>query len=305
MTDTKPTMVGQLAFKSAVVTGGTDGVGKEIARGLACKGVRLIIIGSDPVKGSRAECEIKGKTGNAEVRYIQADLSLVSETNRLADEVAAHWPALHYLVHSAGIVRGRQTLTAEGIESNFAINYLSRFTLTQRLLPLLEAAGRPGETARIVNIGGAAQNGKIHYDDVNLTANFNTVRAVMQFCQANDVFTVEQARRIGIHEKQTRVTIINLKLGVVKTNIRSEFPLWMKLLVSLVFDPLLGQTPQEAADVALGLLLNQEFEGVTGCLFLKIKRFKQVSPGTHTLDQTQGRRLWKLSESLTRKALTQ
>src|SRR6266581_1071330 len=117
--------------KNALVTGGTDGVGKEVARGLARAGHRVILVGRDADKGIRVEREMR-------------------EANRLADEIASRWAGLHYLVHSAGVVRGRRELTAEGVESNFAINYLSRFVLTGRLLPLLEAASRLGEAARIV-----------------------------------------------------------------------------------------------------------------------------------------------------------
>lgn len=289
--------------KNALVTGGTDGVGKEVARGLALAGHRVIVVGRDAKKGALVEREMRETTGNAEVWFLQADLSLVREVNRLANEIAARWPALHYLVHSAGVVRGRRELTAEGVESNFAINYLSRFALTGRLLPLLEAAGRPGEAARIMTVSGAAQNGTIHFDDVNLTMNFTTLRAVWQFCQANDVFTVELARRLAL-ENDTRVTITSLKLGVVKTNIRREFPRWMQWLVPLVFDPLIALTPREAAESALGLLLAEDLEGVTGALFSKIRKFKRVVPGARVRDPQEVRQLWELSERLVAKGLS-
>ncbi len=291
------------SMKNALVTGGTDGVGKEVARGLARAGHRVVLVGRDADKGARVEREIREMTGNAEVQFLQADLSLVREANRLADEIAGRWPALHYLVHSAGVVRGRRELTVEGIESNFAINYLSRFALTRYLLPVLQAAGQPGKAARIMIVSGAAQNGMIHFDDVNLTANFTTLRAVWQFCQANDVFTVELARRLAETDRDPRVTITSLKLGVVKTNIRREFPRWMQWLVPLVFDPLLGQTPQEAAESALRLLLVEDLEGVTGVLFSKIKTLKQVMPPARVRNPQEGRRLWELSERLTMKGL--
>ena len=287
--------------KNALVTGGTDGVGKEVASGLARAGHRVILVGRDADKGTRVEREMRESTGNAEVWFLRADLGLVREANRLANEIAARWPALHYLVHSAGVVRGRRELTAEGVESNFAINYLSRFALTGRLLPLLETAGQPGEAARIVLVSGAAQNGAIHFDDVNLTTNFTTLRAVWQFCQANDVFTVELARRLAVDS--ARVTITSLKLGVVKTNIRREFPRWMQWLVPLVFDPLIALTPREAAESALWLLQAEDLEGVTGALFSKIKKLKRVAPGARVRDPEEGRRLWDLSERLVAKGL--
>lgn len=285
--------------KTALVTGGTDGIGKEVARGLARARHRVIVVGRDADKGARAERELREATDNADVRFLRADLGLAREARRLGDEVASRWPALHYLVHSAGIVRGRRELTAENVESNFAVNYLSRFTLTTHLLPLLKAAARPGEAARVLLVSGAAQGGTIYFDDVNLTKNFNTVRAVLQFVQANDTLTAELARRLIASGSGDSVTVTCLKLGVVKTNIRREFPRWLRWLVHIL-DPLLAQTSQEAAEPALRLLLGKEFEGVTGTLFRKVKvrKFKRVAPAASALDPEMGRRLWELSEQL-------
>jgi len=284
--------------KVAIVTGGTDGIGKETARGLARAGHSVLVVGRDKEKGDKAVRELRQTTGNSDVQFLGADLSLMSDAHRICDEIAESYNAIHYLVHSAGIVRGRRLLTAERVESNFAVNYLSRFVITTRLLPLLESGGHTGEASRIVIIGGAAQNGKIHFDDVNLTRNFNTIRAVTQFCQANDVFTIELSRRLAATGKSPFVTITCLKIGVVKTNIRREFPWWMKFFVPLVFDPLLGQTPHQAAHSALALLMGQNYEGVTGALFSQIRKFKRVEPRKSALDPSVGNRLWNLSENL-------
>jgi len=118
----------------------------------------------------------------------------------------------------------------------------------------------------------------------------------LQFCQANDVFTIELARRLNAAE--SHVTITNLKIGVVKTNIRNEFSRWMKWLLPILFDPLLGQTPQQAAEAALELLTAEEYEGVTGTLFTKIRKFKKVNSTRSALDPEEGSRLWNLSENL-------
>src|SRR5215471_12125175 len=106
----------QSRSRAALVTGGTDGIGKEIARGLAERGTRLIIVGRDADKGTRAVREIRASSGNSDVDFVQADLSLVREARRLGDEVARRWTSIHYLVLSAGIVRGCRLLTSEGIE---------------------------------------------------------------------------------------------------------------------------------------------------------------------------------------------
>jgi NAD(P)-dependent dehydrogenase (short-subunit alcohol dehydrogenase family) len=284
--------------KTALVTGGTDGIGKEIARGLALAGHQVIVVGRDLAKGARVEREFEKLTGTLNVRFLPADLGLVAETERVAQEIARRWPFLNFLVHSAGVVRGRRVLNSEGVESNFATNYLSRFVLTRRLMPLLNAAGQPGEAARIVVVSGAAQRGKLYFEDVNLTSNFNTLRAVGQCCRANDVLTIELPRRLATSTGGPCVSITCLKIGVVKTNIRRDFPWWMRVVVPLLGDPLLGQTPGQAAEPALRLLLDKEFEGVTGALFLKIKRFKPLEPAPCLTDPDIGTRLWELSENM-------
>jgi NAD(P)-dependent dehydrogenase (short-subunit alcohol dehydrogenase family) len=296
-------MINEASVRTALVTGGTDGIGKEIAWCLVGQGIRVLIVGRDTQKGARTEAEFRQSVPNADVRFLQADLSLMRETHRLADEVGSLVTKLYYLVLCAGIVQGQRIETPEGIESNFAVNYLSRFVLTGRLMQLLKTAGLPDAAARILTIGGAARNGTIHYDDVNLTKRFGILTAVPQFCEANDVFVLEQARRLAAAGQERKVTITGLKVGAVRTNIRRTFPGWMKVMVPLIIDPLLSQTAQQIASSALPLITGERFEGTTGALFMHIKRFKQITPGKRTAAPQEGRKLWEFSEGLATCAL--
>jgi NAD(P)-dependent dehydrogenase (short-subunit alcohol dehydrogenase family) len=290
------------ALPVALVTGGTDGIGKAITHVLAGQGIAVVIVGSNAKKGAAAASELRLSSGNDQIEFVQADLSLMRNVEALAAEVRERWPRLRYLVLCAGIMRGQHTLTAEGIETNFAINYLSRFALTEALLPSLAAGGHADNAARILVISGAAQDGTVRHEDVNLSGKFNILRAVSQFCEANAVFVLELARRLTATEPSPFITVTVLKVGAVRTNIRSQFPTWMKLLVPLVIDPLLSQSVEEIAASAQRLLFGPEFEGVTGTMFRHIKRFRELRPGRHTGDPEQGRRLWDLSEQLVRTA---
>jgi NAD(P)-dependent dehydrogenase (short-subunit alcohol dehydrogenase family) len=286
----------------ALVTGGTDGIGKAVARVLAQEGIGVVLVGSNAEKGAAAVRELRQTSGNADIEFLGADLSLIRNVDVLAAEVSKRWPRLHYLVLCAGIVRGQHTLTSEGIETNFAINYLSRFALVERLLANLAAQGLAHRAARILVISGAAQDGKIQYDDVNLTGRFGVLRAVSQFCEANDVFALELARRMTAAVPSQNIAVTVLKVGAVRTNIRSQFPLWMKLFVPLVIDPFLSQTPQQIAASARQLLLDPKFEGESGALFRHIRQFKARKAGPRTSDPAEGRRLWALSEQLAAQA---
>jgi len=296
-------MTENLRGKSALVTGGTDGVGKEIARSLAKRGARLIIVGRDSAKGARAKREIRVFANSRDVDFLQADLSLVREAHRVGDEVAGRWSTMNYLVHSAGIVRGRRVVTFEGVESNFATNYLSRFVLTNRLLPTLRAAGRPGESARIVIIAAPGLSGRIHYDDVNLSRSFSTIRALKQFQHANNIYTAELARRLALSGDHSQITISCFNPGPTKTNIHTEFPLWMRLLVQLVFNPVFARTPELPAAAALELLLSKVHEGESGALFALIRKFKRLDPPPSVRNPDEGRRLWEFTEQLATRAM--
>jgi NAD(P)-dependent dehydrogenase (short-subunit alcohol dehydrogenase family) len=131
----------------AVVTGGTNGVGKEIARRLCELGFDLIVVGRDLERGRRTVLELAA-IGRGSVEFIQADLSLVTESDRLSQRIRDRNRILHWLIHSAGVVQGSRLVTAEGIETNFAVNFLTRQVLTTNLLPLLQATDPNSQRGR-------------------------------------------------------------------------------------------------------------------------------------------------------------
>lgn len=286
----------------ALVTGGTDGIGKEAARVLARTGHRVIVVGRDVGKGRRAARELQESTGSEPVEFMAADLALVSEAERIAEQVASRWDELHVLVHCAGAIRFQRELTPEGIERNFALNYLTRFTLTRRLLPLLTAGGIRGRAARVVVAGGAARGGRIHHEDVTLAERFNVVRSILQMQHANDLWTVELARRLGAATSGPNVAIACLKFGPVRTAIREAFPWWARWIIRGILDPMVGQSPAEAGAAVARLALDPALEGVTGALFEKITRLRRIPVGSRVGEPAEGRRLWELSERLEREA---
>lgn len=82
-------MASELVGKSAVVTGASSGIGKEIAKGLAQRGASVVLVSSNPKKGEQTLAELRSQLPNAELSYLQADLSKRSEVERLARALEA------------------------------------------------------------------------------------------------------------------------------------------------------------------------------------------------------------------------
>lgn len=152
-----------LGGRHALVTGATSGIGFAAARELAALGARVTIVGRDPAKTEQAARSIRDSTGNPQVTFDIADLSLMADVNALAERLLARGEPLDILVNNAGALFNPRQLTAEGLEKSFALLLLSPWLLTERLHPLLAKAG----SARVVNVlSGGMYSQRIDVDDL-------------------------------------------------------------------------------------------------------------------------------------------
>ncbi len=134
--------------RTVVVTGATSGLGQAAARQLAALGARVILVGRNKGKTESTRREIVAETGNDDVAVAIADLSLLADVRRLAQQLLEDEPRIHVLVNNAGVLLNRRTTTAEGNEATLATNLLAPFLLTQLLLPRL----RKSAPSRIINV---------------------------------------------------------------------------------------------------------------------------------------------------------
>lgn len=136
--------------KTVMITGATDGIGKETARMLFEQGHNLLLHGRSTQKLDRVAGEIAYQAGGGRVETFVADLSRLEDVHALADAVGEAHQHLDVLINNAGIYSPGGK-TADGLDVRFAVNTVAPFVLTQRLLPLLGTAGR------VVNLSSAAQ----------------------------------------------------------------------------------------------------------------------------------------------------
>lgn len=276
--------------KICLVTGATNGIGKETALALAQMGATVLITARDDTKGAAARDEIEQSSGNERVELFHADFTSLDETRRLASEVQEQHPHLHVLVNNAGAYNAQRSLTRDGFETTFGVNHLAYFLLTTLLLDQLKASA----PARIVNVSSAAHaRAKIDFDDLHGERKYAGMTAYGQSKLANVLFTYELARRL----EGTGVTANAVHPGVVLTGFgRNSTGLAGAAfaIYGIVGRPF-TLTPKQGAETSIYLASSPDVDGVTGKYFTK-KASVETSPLSYDTDVAQ--RLWQVSEEL-------
>jgi len=273
--------------KTVLITGGTGGIGRATAIGLAKLGARVAITGRDLGRAEAAAVDIRRATGNLDVRAFAADLSSQVEVRRVAAEVLAAYPRLNVLVNNVGGFWATRHVTADGLERTFALNHLAAFLLTDLLLDRLKASA----PARVVIVSSGAQSmGTIDYDDLQGERKYSGQTAYNQSKLASVMFTYGLARQL----RGTGVTANVLHPGVVSTGFGAEDPSRVfRFLVPFV-RPFM-KTAEEGATTSVYLASSPEVDGVTGTYFAN-SRVATSSKASH--DSSAIDRLWQASADL-------
>src|SRR5688572_20536534 len=272
--------------KTVLVTGATSGIGLESAVLLAGMGAHVLIVGRDAGRIEKALAQIKARSGANAASYL-CDFSSLDAVNRLADEVLRDVPKLNVLLHNAGCVLPRRTVTAHGPEATLAVHHLAPFLLTQRLVPLLIASA----PARIITVAsGGHRQATMDFDDLGFARGYQIMRAYARSKLANVLFASELARRLA----GTGVTSNSMTPGRVATNIWSGAPTWSKPIIKLWLSRSFISVSEGAAPL-VALASKPELAETTGQYF---ERFEASPPSSLAQDKDVAARLWRESEAL-------
>ncbi len=264
-----------MSKKTVLITGASSGIGRETALTLAKKDYKLMIHGRNPEKTKAVYDEVI-QAGNEDVIMFTADLSLMSEVAKLAEEVKAETDHLDVLYNNAGGQFGMEReVTSEGHEKTFAINMLAPFLLTKLLLPLLEKS----ESARIVTQSSESyqQGGDPILDDIELENHysFGTAYGLSKLY----VWWLMREFDKRLKEKNIKnVTVNSVEPGTALSTglqrVSGQIPEMQKLMKQ--FEQYSWSIP-EAAATGLYMITSPEVEGVSG-KFYGNKKEKDIDP---------------------------
>jgi retinol dehydrogenase 14 len=279
---------GSMAGRTVLVTGGSGGIGRATALGLAAMGAHLAITGRDRGRAEDAAREIRA-AGAGQVDVFVADLSAQSEVRRLAGEVLQRLSRIEVLVNNVGGYWNTRHVTADGLERTFAVNHLAPFLLTNLLLGRLKQS----TPARVVTVSSNVQAlGRIDFEDLQAERSYSGARAYNQSKLANVLFTYELARRL----QGTSVTANALHPGVVRTALGAEDPRAVQRLLMPVMRPFM-KAPAQGAATSVYLASAPGLEQVTGRFFAGREPRKSAKS---SYDQAAAAQLWQVSADLAR-----
>lgn len=275
--------------KNILITGATAGIGLETAKSLAKMGATIYIVARTSDKAKVAIEEIKKNSGNDNIYFFVADLSSLQEVRQLAADVQAKLNKLDVLINNAGATFQHFRLSEDNIEMSFATNHLSYFLLTNLLINLIKESA----PARIVIVASDSHyRGSMDFNDLNMTTNFNGLKAYERSKLGNVLFTLELAERL----KGSGVTVNALHPGRVKTDIGSKNSGLLYKIGWTLFKLFSSVSVEKGAETSVFLAHSEEVKDVTGKYFANSKQ-KWHSRYSQTPGMKE--KLWEESKKLT------
>ncbi len=197
--------------KIVLITGATDGIGKQTAFDLAEIGAAIIIHGRDHERTKNVASEIKESTDNPSIDFFVADLSSLQEVKNFSDQIHEKYDRLDVLINNAGVYMNHKELSKDGYEMTFAVNHLAHFLLTDLLIDLMDKSAN----GRILNVASMAHAHEIDFDNLQGEKFYAGYTAYSYSKLCNILFTYRLARQL----EDKGVTVNCLHPGVIRTKL--------------------------------------------------------------------------------------
>ena len=285
--------------KTALVTGGSSGLGRETARVLASRGAHVVLTARNVPKGETVAADIRESTGNQRVEVEALELGSLKDVRAFAGRFLARHPTLHLLVNNAGVMACPPAKTADGFELQFGSNHLGHFLMTCLLAPAL----RRGAPSRVVSVSSRGHHiSPVVFEDIQFERRpYDKWASYGQSKTSNVLFAVGLDRRLGAHGVHANA----LHPGGIMTELArhlqaEDFQFLQSRSRGMQF-----KTVESGAATSVFAATAPELEG-RGGLYLEDCHVAQVNDApdaldgvkSYALDVANADRLWEVSEKL-------
>lgn len=261
--------------KTILVTGSTDGIGKQTALELARLGGHILVHGRNADRAAAAAKEIAAQTG-AVVEYVTGDFASLAQVRRLAAEVLAKVSRLDVLVNNAATYMAERRLTEDSFEMTWQVDHLAPYLLTRLLLERIKNSA----PARIVNVASVSHAyARLDYANLQFEKDYKGTRAYSLAKLGNVMATFHLADKLA----GSGVTVNCLHPGTVDTKL---------LRASYTIE---GVSPDVGAKTSVYLASSPEVEGVSGKYF---DECKAAEPSPVSLDKAERERFMTVTDQM-------
>ena len=257
--------------QTILITGATNGIGKEVAFELLAQGHHVIIHGRNPQKMDQTVSEAVARVPDAKIDTILADFSSLQKVKSMAEELKTRFPRLDVLINNAGVYSNKHRYSADGFELAFGVNYLATFALTLQLIPLLAKSS----SARIINMSSVGHR-YVWINPLDIESQ-HFFWGWVNYCRSK-LLLIPFTFRLSEFLAGTNITVNALHPGVIigteVTN--TAFIKW-------------GLPLEKGAATVINLVTNPELEQMNGKY---IERYRMSTPSPMANDKGLKSRLW-------------
>jgi NAD(P)-dependent dehydrogenase (short-subunit alcohol dehydrogenase family) len=296
MTNWTKQNIPDLTGKVCVVSGANSGLGYESALVLAEKGATVIMACRNLEKAQRARDAIKAAVPSAKLELMKLDLASLKSIHAFAQTYKRTYDRLDVVIHNGGVVGPPRSVTEDGFETQFGVNYLAPFALTGLVLEVLLQT----PASRVVTISSRMHtSGKIAWDDLMSERQYAPWSAYTQSKLAILLFTFELNRRLDA--KGTGTSAIAAHPGQAATrwpenNLKGFQQLLMKTLAPMMSQSAaMGALPQLYAAVDVHAKPSSYYGPERDTRGYPV----EVRASDSAYDEADAKRLWEVSEELT------
>jgi len=280
-----------------LVTGGTNGMGKGVAKILAGNDHEIIILCRSKESGEATIKELEAITKNNKISMVLCDLTKLSNVRNAIEEIHSQHEFLDGIFINAGLGYAAQRIeTEDGMDPHFQVNYLSQFMLTLNLLDLLEKSKNGGRV--IFNV---TEGGEIFWDDMQMKNKWGYEDGIHQSMVAKRMFS-ERMHNLYKDRKDSRVSFIGFQIHkTVWTNQINIIPFFMKTMATLM--KLFGTfiSIEECGEIMSPFFIESHEESLNKSgkfITWKNDEFTEMDQDNYASDKKLQEKLWNITLDL-------